>query len=127
LVTSRFGRAGSEHIELFVSLRRKYGDYLFAVSSSHNTFTDRDENEFSTQLLYAQKENFSRQDVIIPGMINALENKTFLSRAPRGYDYYGPRVSVPAKVLAKQEMKINKYGILNELPRGRAVGVSKQT
>ncbi|AFU67934.1 serine type site-specific integrase/recombinase [Psychroflexus torquis ATCC 700755] len=109
---SRFGRAGSEHIELFVSLRRKYGVYLFAVSSSHNTFTDRDENEFSTQLLYAQKENFSRQDVIIPGMINALENKTFLSRAPRGYDHYGPRVSVPAKVQAKQEMKINKDGLL---------------
>ena len=36
---SRFGRAGSEHIELFVSLRRKYNVYLYSVSTGHNTYT----------------------------------------------------------------------------------------
>ncbi|WP_426432414.1 recombinase family protein [Winogradskyella sp. HB-48] len=109
---SRFGRAGSEHIELFVSLRRKYNVYLYSVSTGHNTFTERNENEFSTQLLYAQKENFNRQDVIIPGMINVLEKGTFLGRAPRGYDHYGPRVSNPSKVQAKQEIKLNSDGKL---------------
>jgi len=109
---SRFGRAGSEHIELFVSLRRKYNVYLFSVSTGHNTFTERNENEFSTQLLYAQKENFNRQDVIIPGMINVLEKGTFLGRAPRGYDHYGPRVADPSRVQAKQEIKLNRDGIL---------------
>ena len=109
---SRFGRAGSEHIELFVSLRRKYNVYLYSVSTGHNTFTERSENEFSTQLLYAQKENFNRQDVIIPGMINVLEKGTFLGRAPRGYDHYGPRVSDPSKVQAKQEIKLNSDGKL---------------
>jgi len=104
---SRFGRAGSEHIELFVSLRRKYNVYLYSVSTGHNTFTERNENEFSTQLLYAQKENFNRQDVIIPGMINVLEKGIFLGRAPRGYDHFGPRVSDPLKVQAKQEIKLN--------------------
>ncbi|WP_243472762.1 recombinase family protein [Winogradskyella sp. MH6] len=109
---SRFGRAGSEHIELFVSLRRKYNVYLYSVSTGHNTFTERNENEFSTQLLYAQKENFNRQDVIIPGMINVLEKGTFLGRAPRGYDHFGPRVSDPSKVQAKQEIKLNAHGKL---------------
>ena len=109
---SRFGRAGAEHIELFVSLRRKYGIFLYAVSSHHNTFTDRNENEFSTQLLYAQRENFSRQDVIIPGMINALEKGVFLGKTPRGYDHFGPRVVDPNKVQAFQEIKLNKDGIL---------------
>ena len=109
---SRFGRAGSEHIELFVSLRRKYNVYLYSVSTGHNTFTERNENEFSTQLLYAQKENFNRQDVIIPGMVNAIEKGTFLGRAPRGYDHFGPRVSDPLKVQAKQEIKLNKDGLL---------------
>ena len=104
---SRFGRAGSEHIELFVSLRRKYNVYLYSVSTGHNTFTERNENEFSTQLLYAQKENFNRQDVIIPGMINVLEKGIFLGRAPRGYDHFGPRVIDPLKVQAKQEIKLN--------------------
>lgn len=109
---SRFGRAGSEHIELFVSLRRKYNVYLYSVSTGHNTFNERNENEFSTQLLYAQKENFNRQDVIIPGMINVLEKGTFLGRAPRGYDHFGPRVSDPSKVQAKQEIKLNTDGKL---------------
>jgi site-specific DNA recombinase len=109
---SRFGRAGAEHIELFVSLRRKYGVYLYSVSSEHNTFTDRNENEFSTQLLYAQRENFSRQDVIIPGMINALEKGTFLGKTPRGYDHFGPRVVDPQKVQAFQEIKLNSDGHL---------------
>lgn len=109
---SRFGRAGSEHIELFVSLRRKYDVFLYSVSTGHNTFTERNENEFSLQLLHAQKENFSRQDVIIPGMKDAIEKGTFLGRAPRGYDHFGPRVTDPLKVQAKQEIKLNKEGLL---------------
>ncbi|WP_339915900.1 recombinase family protein [Yeosuana marina] len=109
---SRFGRAGSEHIELFVSLRRKYNVFLYSVSTGDNTFTERNENEFSTQLLQAQKENFSRQDVIIPGMKDAIEKGTFLGRAPRGYDHFGPRVTDPLKVQAKQEIKLNSEGLL---------------
>ena len=109
---SRFGRAGSEHIELFVSLRRKYNVLLYSVSTGHNTFTERNENEFSLQLLHAQKENFSRQDVIIPGMKDAIEKGTFLGRAPRGYDHFGPRVKDPIKVQAHQEIKLNTDGLL---------------
>ena len=52
---SRFGRAGAEHIQLFVSLRKEFNVYLYSVSTGHNTFNERAENEFSTQLLYAQK------------------------------------------------------------------------
>jgi site-specific DNA recombinase len=109
---SRFGRAGSEHIELFVSLRRKYNVLLYSVSTGHNTFTERNENEFSLQLLHAQKENFSRQDVIIPGMKDAIEKGTFLGRAPRGYDHFGPRVKDPTKVQAHQKIKLNTDGLL---------------
>ncbi|GAA4279679.1 hypothetical protein GCM10022260_01000 [Gaetbulibacter aestuarii] len=109
---SRFGRAGAEHIELFVSLRRQYNVFLYSVSTNHNTFSDRDENEFSLQLLHAQRENFSRQDVIIPGMKDAIEKGTFLGRAPRGYDHFGPRVTDPSKVQAKQEIKLNAEGLV---------------
>ena len=86
--------------------------FLYSVSTGHNTFTERSENEFSTQLLYAQKENFNRQDVIIPGMINVIEKGKFLGKAPRGYDHYGPRVKDPTKVQAKQEIKLNDDGLL---------------
>lgn len=109
---SRFGRAGAEHIQLFVSLRKEFDVYLYSVSSGHNTFNERAENEFSTQLLYAQKENFNRQDTIIPGLINALNNGKQFGRTPKGYDHYGPRVKKPEFVQAKQEIKINKEGLI---------------
>ncbi len=109
---SRFGRAGAEHIQLFVSLRKEYNVYLYSVSTSHNTFNERAENEFSTQLLYAQKENFNRQDTIIPGLINALNNGKKFGSTPKGYDHYGPRVVNPERVQAKQEIKINKEGLI---------------
>ena len=109
---SRFGRAGAEHIQLFVSLRKEFNVYLYSVSTGHNTFNERAENEFSTQLLYAQKENFNRQDTIIPGLINSLNNGKLFGRTPKGYDHYGPRVTNPEKVQAKQEIKINKEGII---------------
>jgi site-specific DNA recombinase len=109
---SRFGRAGAEHIQLFVSLRKEFNVYLYSVSTGHNTFNERAENEFSTQLLYAQKENFNRQDTIIPGLINALNNGKLFGRTPKGYDHYGPRVTDPELVQAKQEIKINKEGLI---------------
>jgi site-specific DNA recombinase len=107
---SRFGRAGAEHIQLFVRLRKEFNVYLYSVSTDNHTFNDRAENEFSTQLLYAQKENFSRQDTIIPGLINSLENGKVFGRSPKGYDHYGPRVTDPTKVQAYQEIKINNEG-----------------
>ena len=107
---SRFGRAGAEHIQLFVRLRKEYNVYLYSVSTDNHTFNERAENEFSTQLLYAQKENFSRQDTIIPGLINALENGKIFGKTPRGYDHFGPRVTDPTKVQAYQEIKINSDG-----------------
>ena len=109
---SRFGRAGAEHIQLFVSLRKEFNVYLYSVSSGYNSFNERAENEFSTQLLYAQKENFNRQDTIIPGLINALNNGKVFGRTPKGYDHYWPRVKKPEFVQAKQEIKVNKEGII---------------
>ncbi len=107
---SRFGRAGAEHIQLFVRLRKEFDVYLYSVSTDNHTFNERAENEFSTQLLYAQKENFSRQDTIIPGLINALENGKVFGKTPKGYDHFGPRVTDPTKVQAFQEIKINSDG-----------------
>ena len=107
---SRFGRAGAEHIQLFVRLRKEFNVYLYSVSTDNHTFNERAENEFSTQLLYAQKENFSRQDTVIPGLINALENGKVFGRTPTGYDHFGPRVVDPTKVQAFQEIKINNDG-----------------
>ena len=107
---SRFGRAGAEHIQLFVKLRKEYNVFLYSVSTDNHTFNERAENEFSTQLLYAQKENFNRQDTVIPGLINALENGKVFGKTPRGYDHYGPRVKDPIKVQAFQEIKISTEG-----------------
>ncbi|TAE62353.1 MAG: recombinase family protein, partial [Flavobacteriia bacterium] len=107
---SRFGRAGAEHIQLFVKLRKEYNVFLYSVSTDNHTFNERAENEFSTQLLYAQKENFNRQDTVIPGLINALENGKINGKTPRGYDHFGPRVKDPTKVQAFQEIKISTEG-----------------
>ena len=109
---SRFGRAGAEHIGLFVNLRKAYGVFLYSISTEHNTFNERAENEFSSQLLYAQKENFNRQDTIIPGMINSLHNGKIFGQTPVGYDHYGPKVKDPTKLRAVQEIKINATGEL---------------
>jgi site-specific DNA recombinase len=108
---SRFGRAGAEHIQLFVRLRKEYNVFLYSISTDNHTFNERAENEFSTQLLYAQKENFNRQDTVIPGLINALENGKVFGRSPKGYDHFGPRVADPTKVKAFQEIKINNDGL----------------
>ena len=109
---SRFGRAGAEHIGLFVNLRKSYNVFLYSISTDHNTFNERSENEFSSQLLYAQKENFNRQDTIIPGMISSLQNGKVLGKAPIGYDHYGPKVKDPEKLKAVQEIKVNAVGEL---------------
>jgi hypothetical protein len=93
-----------------VRLRKEFNVYLYSVSTDNHTFNERAENEFSTQLLYAQKENFSRQDTVIPGLINALENGKVFGKTPKGYDHFGPRVTDPSKVQAYQEIKINSDG-----------------
>ena len=107
---SRFGRSGTEHISLLFSLRTKFDVRIYAVSNGQHTFDERSENEFSKELLAAQKENFNRQDVIIPGMKNFVRKGFHLGTAPRGYDKYGPRVTDPRRVQGIQEIKINEEG-----------------
>ena len=107
---SRFGRSGTEHIGLLYSLRIKFNVRIYAVSNGQHTFDVRSEHEFSKELLAAQKENFNRQDVIIPGMKNFVRNGFHLGTAPRGYDKYGPRVTDPKRVQGIQEIKINEEG-----------------
>ena len=45
-------------------------------------------------------------------MINALNNGKLFGRTPKGYDHYGPRVKKPEFVQAKQEIKVNKEGLI---------------
>ena len=107
---SRFGRSGVGHISLLSSLRVDFDVRIYAVSNGKCTFDERHDNEFAKDLLLAQQENFNRQDVIIPGMQNFVRKGFHLGVAPRGYDKYGPRVTVASRVQGLQEIKINEEG-----------------
>ena len=89
---SRFSRSGGNAIGLVSLLVDELKVHLYEVCSGLNTTTERGKAAIWDSLFSAFKENLERKEIIIPNMAAYLRAGNWFSKAPRGYDHYGPRV-----------------------------------
>lgn len=109
---SRFSRSGGNAIGLVSYLVDELKVHLIEVSTGLNSTTERGKAAIWDSLFNAFKENLERKEIIIPNMIAYLKAGNWFSKAPLGYDHYGPRVK-DGKFLSKQQrIVINKTGNL---------------
>ncbi len=109
---SRFSRSGGNAIGLVSYLVDELKVHLFEVCSGLNTTTDRGKAAIWDSLFSAYKENLERKEIIIPNMAAYIKAGNWFSRAPRGYDHFGPKVrnikfhSPVQKIVINEEGKI---------------------
>ena len=109
---SRFSRSGGNAIGLVSYLVDELKVHLYEVSSGLNTTTERGKAAIWDSLFSAFKENLERKEIIIPNMTAYLKAGNWFSRAPRGYDHFGPKVrnikfhSPVQKIVINDEGKI---------------------
>jgi hypothetical protein len=89
---SRFSRSGGNAIGLVSYLVDELKIHLYEVCSGLNTTTDRGKAAIWDSLFSAYKENLERKEIIIPNMAAYIKAGNWFSRAPRGYDHFGPKV-----------------------------------
>lgn len=109
---SRFSRSGGNAIGLVSYLVDELKVHLYEVCSGLNTTTDRGKAAIWDSLFSAFKENLERKEIIIPNMAAYIKAGNWFSRAPRGYDHFGPKVrnikfhSPVQKIVINDEGKI---------------------
>lgn len=112
---SRFSRSGGNAIGLVSYLVDELKVHLIEVSTGLTTTTDRGKSAVWESLFHAFRENMERKEIIIPNMKAFLKAGKRFSRAPIGYDHYGPRVRNGKFLSPQQKIVINKIGkILKE-------------
>lgn len=112
---SRFSRSGGNAIGLVSYLVDELKVHLIEVSTNLNTTTDRGKAAVWESLFHAFRENMERKEIIIPNMKAFLKTGKRFSRAPLGYDHYGPRVRNGKFLSPQQKIVINQTGkILKE-------------
>ena len=112
---SRFSRSGGNAIGLVSYLVDELKVHLYEVCSGLNTTTDRGKAAIWDSLFSAFKENLERKEIIIPNMAAYVKAGNWLSRAPRGYDHFGPKVRNMKFHSPVQKIVINYEGkILRE-------------
>lgn len=112
---SRFSRSGGNAIGLVSNLVDELKVHLIEVSTGLNTTTDRGKAAVWESLFHAFRENLERKEIIIPNMKAFLKTGKRFSRAPMGYDHYGPKVRNGKFLSPQQKIVINETGkILKE-------------
>lgn len=109
---SRFSRSGGNAIGLVSYLVDELKVHLYEVSSGLNTTTERGKAAIWDSLFSAYKENLERKEIIIPNMIAAVKSGAWFSRAPLGYDHFGPRVKDIKFFNPVQKIVINADGMI---------------
>ena len=109
---SRFSRSGGNAIGLVSCLVDELKVHLIEVNTTLNTTTERGKAAIWESLFHAFKENMERKEIIIPSMKASIKAGNWFSRAPLGYDHYGPRVRNGKFLSQKQKIVINKTGEL---------------
>ena len=109
---SRFSRTGGGAIGLVSYLVDDLKVHLIEVSSGLNTTTERGKAAVWESLFHAFRENLERKEIIIPNMKAFLKAGNHFSRAPEGYDHYGPKVRNEKLFSHKQKIVINETGKL---------------
>jgi site-specific DNA recombinase len=109
---NRFSRTGGSAVALLHELIYTHGVHLIEVISGLDTTTEIGEYEIMKLLLDAKKENMSRLEFTIPGMIKFLKKGNWLGKAPRGYNHYGKKVTNDEFYARNQKLEINNEGHL---------------
>lgn len=109
---SRFSRSGGNAIGLVSYLVDELKVHLIEVSTGLNSTTDRGKAAIWESLFHAFRENLERKEIIIPNMKAYVNAGNWFSRAPMGYDHYGPRVKDGKFLSKKQRIVINETGKL---------------
>lgn len=109
---SRFSRSGGNAIGLVSHLVDELKVHLIEVSTGLTTTTDRGKSAVWESLFHAFRENMERKEIIIPNMKAFLKTGKRFSRAPIGYDHYGPKVRNGKFLSPKQTIVINETGKL---------------
>ncbi len=109
---SRFSRSGGSAIGLVSYLVDELKVHLIEVSTGLNTTTERGKAAIWESLFHAFRENMERKEIIIPNMRAYIKAGNWFSKAPVGYDHYGPRVRDGKFLSKKQKIIINETGLL---------------
>jgi len=107
---SRFSRSGGNAIGLVSYLVDELKVNLIEVSSGLDTTSERGKAAIWESLFHAFKENLERKEIIVPNMIAFVKNGGWFSKAPRGWDHYGPRVSDERFLSKRQKIVLNQEG-----------------
>ena len=122
---SRFSRSGGNAIGLVSYLVDELKVHLYEVCSGLNTTTERGKAAIWDSLFSAFKENLERKEIIIPNMTAYLKKGNWFSRAPRGYDHFGPKVRNIKFHSPIQKIVINAEGkILREAWQWKKSGLN---
>ena len=109
---SRFSRSGGNAIGLVSYLVDELKVHLIEVSTGLNSTTERGKSAIWESLFHAFRENMERKEIIIPNMRAYVKAGNWFSKAPLGYDHYGPRVKNGKFLSQKQRIVINETGEL---------------
>ena len=121
---SRFSRSGGNAIGLVSYLVDELKVHLIEVCSGLNSTTERGKSAIWESLFHAFRENLERKEIIIPNMRAFIKAGNWFSRAPEGYDHYGPRVRNGKFLSQKQRILINDTGkLLKEAWKWKASGL----
>ena len=107
---SRFSRSGGNAIGLVSYLVDELKVHLIEVSSGLDTTTERGKAAIWESLFHAFKENLERKEIIVPNMVAFVKNGGWFSKAPKGWDHYGPRVSDEKFISKRQRIVLNDEG-----------------
>lgn len=109
---SRFSRSGSGGISVVHELVDEMGIHLIETSSGKSTMSARGKNDLLESLVEAERENLTRLEFTVPGMITFLKDGNWLGNVPFGYDQFGPRVKDISRYSKEQRIIINEIGKL---------------
>lgn len=107
---SRFSRSGGNAIGLVSHLVDELKVHLIEVSTGLNSTTERGKASIWESLFHAFRENLERKEIIIPNMKAFVKAGNWFSKAPIGYDHYGPRVKNGRFLSQKQRIIVNETG-----------------
>lgn len=109
---SRFSRSGGNAIGLVSYLVDELKVHLIEVSTGLDTTTERGKAAIWESLFHAFKENLERKEIIVPNMVAFVKAGGWFSKAPLGWDHYGPRVSDERFLSKKQRIVLNEQGLI---------------
>lgn len=121
----RFSRSGGKAIGILENLVREKKIHLIEAKTGSDSTSDRGYLSILEGLLQSKKENLTKQERVLPGMIAFVSQGKWLGKVPRGYTLFGPRATEEHRYAKQQRIVINSDGkILQEAFKWKLSGNS---